>query len=216
MRQVILIATMAFSAFSFGQNIKATNEKISFSQGTQDAIVVNIPYGTKEIIEKELKSEMKDWGGKYDSNKDEFMSKGAKMKAMGDKYFDGYAKIIQKGDEMAVAFAVDLGGAYMNSSDHKEQYKVIEARALKFAKKASSESVEEEIDAETKILSGLEKEQKGLEKDIESSKSDIENYKKKIKEEEDSIEKNTDALGKKKEEVDKQAAKIAEIKKRLK
>lgn len=216
MKQLILIATTVLSTFVFGSEIKSSNEKISFSHGTFDAIVVNIPYGNKETIEKELRSEMKDWGGKYDSKGDEYTAKGAKMKAMGDKLFDGYAKIIKKGDEYLVAFAVDLGGAYMTHHQHKDQHKVIEGRALKFAKSASVRSVEDEIEIEAKALSSLEKDQRSIEKNIEDSKKDIENYKKKISEEEDAIKKGESDLETKKGEVAKQAEKLEEIKRRLK
>lgn len=215
MKQLLVITATVLSAFVYGQDIKSSNEKISFSHGSFDAIVVNIPHGNQETIEKELRSEMKDWGGKYDNAKDEYIAKGAKMKPMGDKYFDGYAKIIKKGDDFYVAFAVDLGGAYLTHHQHKEQHKVIEGRAMKFAKKASVESVKDEIEAETKILTGLQKEQTGLEGDIEESKKDIENYKKKIQEEETKIQNNESALSTKKTEVEKQAAKLAEIKAKL-
>lgn len=215
MKQLLTLTATIFTTFIFAQEIKSSDEKISFSHGTFDAIVVNIPYGNKETIEKELRSEMKDWGGKYDSSKDEYVAKGAKMKAMGDKYFDGYAKLYKKGDEYYVAFAVDLGGTYLTRQQHKEQYKVIEGRALKFAKTASVQSIKDEIEAETKILSGLQKDQKNIESDIEDSRKDIENYKKKIQEEEASIEKNESALASKKTEVEKQAEKVAAIKKKL-
>lgn len=204
------------STFVFGADIKSSNEKVSFSHGSFDAIVVNIPHGNKETIEKELRSEMKEWGGKYDSKGDEFTAKGAKMKAMGDKLFDGYAKIMKKGDEYVVAFAVDLGGAYLTHHQHKDQHKVIEGRALKFAKAASVRSVEDEIESAAKVLSGLEKEQKTIEKNIVESKQDIENYKKKITEEEEAIKKGEGDLETKKGEIAKQAAVLEEIKSRLK
>lgn len=216
MKQILLIATVFLSTFVFSAEIKSTFEKVNFTHGTFDAIVVNIPYGNQETIEKQLRSEMKDWGGKYDSKGDEYYSKASKMKAMGDKYFDGYAKIIKKGEEYQVAFAVDLGGTYLTPSGHPAQYKVIEKRALKFAKEASTKSIEDEIEIEAKALSALEKEQKSMEGDIEESKKNIENYKKKISEEEEAIKKNESDLTTKKTEITKQTEKLAEIKKRLK
>lgn len=138
------------------------------------------------------------------------------MKAMGDKYFDGYAKIIQNGDQFSVAFLVDLGGAYMNGKEHPDQFKVIEARAVKFAQTASKASVKNQMKDEEKILKDLEKEQKGFESSIEKSQSSIEDYNKKIKEEENNISKNKEALDKKKQEVEAQKTKIADFKKKTK
>src|SRR4051794_33398202 len=141
MKQLTLFVAALVSTWAIGQEVKTSNDKVSFSHGSFDAIVVTIPHANKEVVEKELKSEMKDWGGKYNSSKGEYTAKEAKMKAMGDKYFDGYAKIIESGTEIKVAFAVDLGGAYLNSREHGSQHKEIENRAKKFGQSAAKESV---------------------------------------------------------------------------
>lgn len=211
MKQITLFAATLFTTFVFSQEIKTSNDKISFSHGSFDAIVVTIPYGNKDIIEKGLKSEMKDWGGKYNSSKGEYTAKEAKMKAMGDKYFDGYAKIIESGSEIKVAFAVDLGGTYMNSSQHRDQYKEIESRARKFAQAASKESVNAMIEAETKTLKKLTGEKEDLLKDIEDSKKDIEDYKKKIAEAEQKIKDDEAASQKKEGEIGTQTTKLGEV-----
>lgn len=211
MKQLTLIVATLMTTWVIGQEVKTSHDKISFSHGSFDAIVVTIPYGDKDIIEKELKSEMKDWGGKYNSSKGEYTAKEAKMKDMGDKYFDGYAKIIESGSEIKVAFAVDLGGSYMNNSDHKDQYKVIEARAKKFAQNASKESVNGMIELETKTLKKLTGEKEDMLKNIENSKKDIENYKKKIAEEEQKIKDNEAASQKKETEIGTQTTKLGEV-----
>jgi molecular chaperone DnaK (HSP70) len=210
MKQVTLFVAALCTTWAIGQEVKTSNDKVSFSHGSFDAIVVSIPYANKDVIEKELKSEMKDWGGKYNSSKGEYTAKEAKMKGMGDKYFDGYAKIIESGSEIKVAFAVDLGGAYMNHSEHKDQHKIIESRAQKFGQNASKESVNGMIEAETKILKKLTGEKEDMLKNIEDSKKDIENYKKKIAEEEQSIKDNEAASKKKEEEIGAQTTKLSE------
>lgn len=210
MKQVTLFVAALCTTWAIGQEVKTSNDKVSFSHGSFDAIVVSIPYGNKDIIEKELKSEMKDWGGKYNSSKGEYTAKEAKMKDMGDKYFDGYAKIIESGSEIKVAFAVDLGGTYMNQGDHKDQHRTIESRAKKFGQNASKESVNGMIEAETKTLKKLTGEKEDMLKNIEESKKDIENYKKKIAEEEQSIKDNEAASKKKEEEIGAQTTKLSE------
>ncbi|AEA43633.1 hypothetical protein [Fluviicola taffensis] len=210
MKQLTLFVATLLTTWVVGQEIKTSNEKISFSHGSFDAIVVNIPYGNKDIIEKELKSEMKDWGGKYNSSKDEYTTKQSKIKAMGDKYFDGYAKIIESGGEFKVAFAVDLGGAYMTHGEHHEQHKAIQERVKKFAQAAAKSSVEGKIDLEAKALKKLNGEKEDLLKDIERSKKDIEDYKKKIAESEQKIKDNESATSKKEGEIGAQATKLEE------
>jgi len=211
MKQLTLFVATLMSTWVIGQEVKTSNEKVSFSHGSFDAIVVTIPYANKDAVEKELKSEMKDWGGKYNSSKGEYTAKEAKIKGMGDKYFDGYAKIIESGSEIKVAFAVDLGGAYMNQSEHKDQYKAIEARAKKFAQNASKESINGMIELETKALKKLTGEKEDLLKDIEDSKKDIEDAKKKIAEEEQKIKDNESATQKKEGEIATQTTKLGEV-----
>lgn len=216
MKQLTLLAATVLTTFVFGQEVKTSNEKVSFSHGSFDAIVVSIPFANKDVIEKELKSEMKDWGGKYNSSKGEYTAKEAKMKAMGDKYFDGYAKIIENGSEIKVAFAVDLGGAYMNQGEHKEQHKEIEGRVKKFGQTASKESVNGMIELETKALKKLTEEKEDMLKDIERSKKDIEDYKKKIADEEQKIKDNESASQKKEGEIGTQTTKLGEVQSLLK
>jgi molecular chaperone DnaK (HSP70) len=212
MKQVTLfIATTLLATWAVGQEVKTSNEKVSFSHGSFDAIVVSIPYANKDVVEKELKSEMKDWGGKYNSSKDEYTAKQAKMKAMGDKYFDGYAKIIESGSDIKVAFAVDLGGAYLNHREHGEQHKAIENRVKKFGQTASKESINGMIEVETKTLKKLNGEKEDLLKDIDDSKKDIENYKKKIADAEQKIKEDESATQKKEGEISTQTTKLEEV-----
>lgn len=211
MKQLTLFVATILTTWSIGQEVKTSNEKVSFSHGSFDAIVVSIPFANKDVIEKELKSEMKDWGGKYNSSKDEYTAKQAKMKAMGDKYFDGYAKIIESGSDIKVAFAVDLGGTYMNQNEHKDQYKEIESRVKKFGQSASKESINGMIELETKALKKLTDEKEDLLKDIEDSKKDIEDYKKKIGEAEQKIKDNESATQKKEGEINTQTTKLGEV-----
>ncbi|WP_300660387.1 hypothetical protein [Fluviicola sp.] len=216
MKQLTLIVATLLTTWVVGQEVKTSNERVSFSHGTFDAVVVTIPYANKDVVEKELKSEMKDWGGKYSSSKDEYTAKQAKMKDMGDKYFDGYAKIIQSGTDIKVAFAVDLGGAYLNSGEHRDQYKIIENRAKKFGQSASKESVNGMIELETKALKKLNGEKEDLQKSIESSKKDIESYKKKIADAEQKIKDDESATQKKEGEIGAQAKKLEEVQELLK
>ncbi len=216
MKQLLLIAALAVSSFGFSQEVKTTEKSISFANGSHNAVVVSIPYAKKEQVEKALRSEMKDWGGKFSSDKGEYSASQTSMKAMGDKMFDGYAKIIESGDNIEVAFAVDLGGAYMTSSQHSAQFKYIQEKAKKFAVSAASSAVDDELAVEAKLLKEMEKNKSDLEKSIESDKNDIEDYKKKIADAEQRIKDNESALAKKGEEISTQTTKIGDVEKKKK
>lgn len=212
--KLFLFTILSLSTFaSFGQ-VKATEEAITFTNGTHNAIVVTVPNGTRDGVNDQLKSELKNWGGKFDESKGEFSAIGATMKKMGEKPFDAYAKVIENGSVIKVAFAIDLGGAYMTSSDHSEQYKVMLDKAKEFAAKAGTASVNGELKVEAKVLKSLKKEQSGIEKNIEKSESAIEKAKKAIAEEEKKIADNKSALEKKTSEVKAQEQKISDIEKK--
>lgn len=70
------IFSVLFVAVSFGlaaqkKEVKITEENYNFSVGSKNAIVVTIPDSKKEVVEKELKNELKSWGGKMTSGKGE-------------------------------------------------------------------------------------------------------------------------------------------------
>ena len=210
MKQLFILLITAISFGSFAQNdVKITEEMISYSVGSKNSIVVTIPYGKIDIVEKELKSEMKDWGGKYSSSKTEATTLQSSVKKMFDrKTFDSYAVVFTSGEDVKVAVAIDLGGAFMTSKEHASQFSEMKDRLHKVAVTAAKASIKEEVKAEEKILSTFEKDQKSLEKDKESHLKDIEGYKKKIAESQAKIEENVILQTKKKEELKAQSEKI--------
>jgi len=208
-----LFTLVGFALFA-QNNVSVSEENTSFSVGSKNSIVVNIPYGSIDVIEKALKSELKDWNGKYNSSKGEFTAIQAKLKEMGDKPFDAYAKIITSGDVIKVAFAIDLGGAFMTSNQHSSQFNEMRAIVKKFAVETATECVEEDLKAETKKLESFEKDQKDLEKEKENLLNSIEDYRKKISEAEKKIGENMTNQSSKKSEISTQAQKVKEIEKK--
>jgi hypothetical protein len=216
MKAITLIAAIATTSFMYAQ-VKVTEENVSFSNGSHNAIVVTIPHGNKEVVDKELKSELKDWGGKYSSSKGEMTTVQSSVKSMGDKPFDGYARILDGGsDYVKVAFAVDLGGAYLDSKQHGAQFSAMKQRAEKFASRTSVLSIEEELATEAKVLKTMEKEKVELEKTITNSKKDIEEYQKRIAEAEQKIKDSEAGLAKKSEEITAQTTRIGDVEKKKK
>lgn len=206
---------MAISAGALAQGeVKVTEENYSFSVGSKNCIIVTVPYGKMDIVEKELKNELKDWGGKYNSSKGEYTAMQASVKSMGAKPFDAYARPFASGDVVKVAVAIDLGGAFLSSNAHGAQFTAMKEKLKAFAVRAGKECVAEELKAEQKVLAGYEKEQKDLEKDKETLLKSIEDYKKKISDAEKKIEENTSNQSKKKEEITKQNEKLGEVEKK--
>lgn len=182
--------------------VRESNEKIG--GGSNNALTVMIYIDDKDAVEKAWKSKMKDLGAKV-STKEDMFGDDAKTKAMGPNTFDMYARAeVVKGEGIKLIVAVDLGGAFMSSSKHSDQYKVFRDILYEFAVKLTKDHLADNAAVEEKKLSKLEDQQKDLEKDNKDLKGDIEDYKKKIAEAEDKIKKNEEEQKKKKSEIDEQ------------
>jgi len=200
----------------YSQEISVKESSASFVSGSKNSIIVTIPYSTADFIEKRIKDELKSWGGKTGSSKGEYSTSQSQIKEIGEKMFDGYAKIINsKEGNVTVAFCFDLGGAYLTSSEHKIQFNAMSARLKAFAVNASKESVSEEMKKQEKVLKDHVKESESLDKDKASLESDITDYKKKIEEAFAKIEQNKADQSKKKEEIKAQEAVVSGVNKKL-
>lgn len=203
----LLIALCAVGAFA---QVTVEEKKVNID-GTKEGFVISIPYGTQKEIEKELKDELKDWKGKF-SSKDVIFVDDCKLKEVGDNTFDVYAKVDENPEGGAfVSIAIDLGGAFLNSSEHRDQAKTINARLQKFGITAAKHVVDGEIDAEEKLLKERQKELGDLEKEEEKMHKEIEDYKKKISETEKSIEEAKKSQEAKKSEITAQEEKVKAV-----
>lgn len=216
MKSFFTLLILLVVSISHSQVVKVDERNATFNAGSKNAIVVTIPHSNSDFVEKRIKEEIKSWGGKNGSSKGEYTSTQSQIKEMGDKFFDGFAKIIDSKDgTVTVAFSFDLGGAFLSSSEHKDQYGAMSSKLKAFAINAAKESVSEELKDQEKILRNNKKDQESLEKDKLGLESDIENYKKKIEEALQKIEKNKQDQAVKKEDIKKQTIVVEEVNKKL-
>ena len=144
----------------WSQQVSLIQENQTFTIGVKNSYVLTIPYASKPLIEEELKSFLKEFG-KAKDNKGEFKVLLGKNKKVSDKPFDVYARVVTGKDGLPIAvFAVDLGGAFMNSREHPNQSQGFEESLMKFGKACGNKAIDEEIETEQKVLNALEKEQK--------------------------------------------------------
>jgi hypothetical protein len=212
-----LFIFVSLNSYLFSQEIRLQEATHYFNIGSKNALVVNIPFGKMEIIEQELKKELKKWNGKYDSEKGEYKSIQANTKFSGNKPFDAYVKIIKENEQtFKVAFGIDLGGAFLNSKEHDNQFRAFNQELVNFARACSLACIEEELDIENKKLSKIEKDLRSLEKDKEKLEEDIQDYKKKIVAAERKIENNVQIQYKNKDEIVRQKELIQKIEKKRK
>src|ERR1700746_1983818 len=216
MKKVFTLAlalTLGFSAMA--QKIKVKESSENIGGGSHNALVVTLYEVNPSDAEDAFRSFMKKYDGKRTTKDGAIFVDHATIKDMGNNTIDVYGKAEgKKGDEeIKFIVAFDLGGAFCNSHDHKDQYKAAEEIVKEFAVKATKDAIEEKLEAEQKIQSKLEDEQKSLEKDNKNLNSDIEDYKDKIKKAEDNIKKAQDDIAKNKADQEKKKAEIEAQKK---
>jgi len=203
--------SLAFLAFgAFGQvDIKETNVSID---GGKNGFEIQIPYADQKAVEKEMKNLFKSWKGSFSEKKGVMKANDCKDKKMGENTFDVFGKVVENGEEGSTAMiAIDLGGAYMSSSEHGSQYKIMEAELKGWAIKTATMFVDEMVKTEEKVLKDQTKELEDLEKDQAKKEQEIEDYKKKIEENEKAIEESKKNQEEKKGEIKEQEGVVQEV-----
>lgn len=188
MKKIGFVAFVVLCSTSlFAQKVKVSESNEKVGDGSHNALVVTIYEASPEVIEKEWKSLMKDYDAKVSTSNGVFAD-NAMIKQMGPNTIDVYARTEKgKDNEVKLIVAFDLGGAYLSSSQHSQQYGVAKDIIEKFAKKMTKESIEGQLKAETKILNKLQSQDKDLTSDQEGLKKDIEDWKARIKKAEEEI-----------------------------
>ncbi|HTA61820.1 MAG TPA: hypothetical protein VK835_05165 [Bacteroidia bacterium] len=203
-KQILTIAVAISSLQFFAQDIKVRESNESFSNGGHNSLSVTLYVTDANMVEKEWKSKMKDFGYDKSSEKsNEYFFDNVVMKELGNNTLDVFSKVTQQKSEKTVTLtaAFDLGGAYLSSSEHKDKFEYVKKMMHDFAVKISKEELDDQIKAAGKVLSNIQDKQAGLEKDNKGLADDITNYNSKIKKANEQIEQNKKDIETKKGEV---------------
>lgn len=168
--------------------VSENTEKIG--GGSNNALVVIIPETNFEEVLKAWKSEMKDTGAKVKKEGNEIFADNAIIKKLGEHPMDIYGKTVKVENGTKLIVGVNLGGAFLNSKDHKDQYDKFVSFLIGFSKKQVSESIAEQVKEAEKELKSREKEQEKLKDEESSLKDKITGWKDDIKEAEGKIGEN--------------------------
>lgn len=217
MKTLFILLFLMFSVSVSAQTIKVKENKADFSVAQNvNALLVDIPYAPYDYVDGKLKKFFKGIG-KHKQSKNEHSALMVELKEMGDIPFNAYAfGDYDKDGSVSVVFGFDLGGAYLNSKDHPEKYKVIKERIEKFATNTVKNWIEDVVRTEKKVLNDLEKEQKDLEKRKAQLEKEIKDFEKKIEENKNEIKDNLNQQSGKKGEIDLQKTKVSVVEKQLK
>ncbi|MBN8695199.1 MAG: hypothetical protein J0L87_01610 [Bacteroidetes bacterium] len=220
MKRILTLAlAVSMGTALFAQKIKVKESKETIGGASNNALVVTLYGVSPSDAEESFRSFMKQYDGKRSSKDGGIFIDNASIKEIsGNNTIDIYG-IAQgkKGDaEITFVVAFDLGGAFLNSSEHKDQYKIAEKIVKEFAVKATKEAIENELKTAQKAQEKLEEDQKSLEKDKKGLEKDIEDYKAKITKAEQDIVKNKSDQDKKKSEIEAQKKVVSTINDKLK
>lgn len=132
--------------------IEVQESKEKMSLGVNNCLKVYIPEAAKEDVDRDLLKYMKNYNSKGDSKKTEYFYDNAEIKAFGNNLVDVYAQTEQKAGGVELKVFFDLGGAFLNSSNHPDQYKAAEDIIRKFAREEAVATVGIQIAAAQKLL----------------------------------------------------------------
>ena len=104
MKKKSIIIAFALSTVSvFGQEIKLRESNENFSNGSHNALSVNLYVSDIRLVEKEWKSQMKDFGyDKSSERNDEYFFDNVLIKALGNNTLDVFSKVTPIKGEKAV------------------------------------------------------------------------------------------------------------------
>ena len=211
-----LLFLLGLSTFSQAQ-VRESQRKMS--QGTHAALVLSIPDVEDKFIRDLWSDYIKDFYDtktKRNRKTKEYFSDNAEIVALGgNNPVDLYATFEEDKDDVEMNVWIDLGGAFLNSTDHPDRFKEAEKIMMRFALEVAKETTKVELEEQEEMLEDLEDDLKKLKKNNDRYHKAIENAKKKIAEAEDDIvenEKEQEAMVKK---IAEQMKAVEAVKKKL-
>jgi hypothetical protein len=213
-----LLCLLCCWVISFTTNAQLRETTASMSQGSNNALVMDLDYANPENVLDEFEKYLEDFKARAKKKKGEIFADNAQVKTIsGNNTIDIYAKA-EKGENKSILTVwFDLGGAYLASKSHGEKYIAAEKWLKDFAKRIVKRGIEEELKAEQKKLEILTDEQKTLVRDKEKLDKSIINDEKDIKEMEAKIAQMKQNIEKSKQEIitnlDKQKVKTTDVEK---
>ncbi len=217
MKKITTTILIAASVYSFAQEVRVKSGNEKFSNGSHDCLTTTIFEGDKDNAMSKWKSKLNSFKDEKVSKKgDEVIGDNIEIKDWGNNTVDIYSKFDEDKEKKTVTMsvAVDLGGAYLTSSD-KDKYNFMEKLIKEFAVDMTKDNIKDLVSTAEKALGKLESAQKDLEKENKNLKDDIEDHKKKITKDENDIKDNEANQTKKKAEVEAQKKVTDDIKKKL-
>ena len=179
----LLLGVIRLSA----QEIVVTEGKADLGGAKNPVLQVTIYESTENDVEKAWKSLMKGYNAKVTS-KEVIFSDNAKITELSTNTVDTYAMMSSTDEGVKFSVAIDLGGAFVNSTTHATYYDIAEKIVKDFAVDVCKKAVKAKYEAELAKQKKLENELKDLAKKKEKLANDITEWQKSIANAEKEIE----------------------------
>jgi len=225
---LIVVATLFFvvnmsaqeeATFQFvASKAKVMESSKIMSQGTNNALTIELLNTDEKTAEKVWKKFMRDYKGKpkYDRKLNEHFSDDAEIPNISNNTVDVYATFDETGSTTTATFWFDLGGAYLDSDTHAAPYSAAEELLRNYIQDVNLIHAEDALKEQEDMLKDLEKELEKLEKENKDFHEEIEEAKKLIAEMEKNIELNLEEQSAKKKEIETQENVVNSAKKNVK
>ncbi len=212
---ILSILSICFVLSLSAQKTKVEEKRENLGDGVNNALVVAIYSAHVDDAEKEWKKKMKKAKAKV-SGKNEIFADNAELPYISDNPIDVYARFEQRKDDVYMVVAYDLGGAFLNSSDHKTQFKAAEKMIYDFAVEISKLCIGDNLDDAEKELKNMNKDLDRLKSDNEGLHKDIQRYEEQIEKAKKEVEDNVKDQENKVKEIEEQQKSVSEIEEKLK
>lgn len=213
--RITLLLLFAINLILQGQKI--TESAKGMNLGTNNSFTISFPDYDKKMVETVWKDFTKDFKGRTKNVKrsNELFTDNAEVESISPNPIDLYVDIASAGSGSEMTLWVDLGGIFINSTDHPKQFSGVERLLKDFGSSVKVAALEEELDMEEKNLSSLERDLNKLTNLNEKYYKQIEDWKKAIAENERLIEENDAEQLSKQAEIDRQLELVKELETRL-
>jgi len=189
LRNLLLsIIFIVFTIPTMAQKLEVTETNSKFDKTSRPALMVEIPYADQKTVEKEWKKLMKNYNPDKFKSRKEMFADNATIDRLSENTVDVYAKADEKKDIVTLFVAVDLGGAFLSSSDG-DKIQVMKGIVRDFAINLVKEVYDDKIKEQEKNVSNIEKEFKSAEDNKKHLEKEIKSYKEKIEDNELEVEK---------------------------
>ncbi len=189
---ILLFAALMFSILMYSQKIEVKENSVKFGKETKNALSTTVYYSDIKTVEKEIDKLIKSYKGKASKKKGIILGDNLVIPTLSANVVDVYFSAIkQKTGEIEVNAAFDLGGAYLSSSMHPDQFKRAKDIIKEFAFGITEKGFAEIVKNEENKLKDAEKDFEKLNSKKQSLLDENEDLKSTISKNEKEIEKLT-------------------------